>query len=250
MPDGTAPAVEAPADSTSPAVEAAAESTSPAVEAAADGTSPAVEAPLAGTAPVAQSPPSEPATPSEDQRRSDIVAALEAVCFSLNRPVAVSEATAILACHAEDIIVAAEELAARLRGSGMMLQRHADQLQLVTRPEVAWAVQRALNPERPGRLSRAALETLAIVAYRQPVTRAGIEAIRGVGCEAVLESLERRGLITEVGRQESPGLPRLFGTTLRFLQMVGLEHVGELPPLPAGLVIPHLDGEPTTSSSL
>jgi segregation and condensation protein B len=124
-----------------------------------------------------------------------------------------------------------------------MLQRHQGEVQLVTRPEVAWAVQRALNPERPGRLSRPALETLAIVAYRQPLTRAAVEAIRGVNCEAVLDSLERRGLIAEVGRQDSPGHPRLFGTTLRFLEVVGLERVEDLPPLPEGTVIPGLPAE-------
>ncbi len=112
-----------------------------------------------------------------------------------------------------------------------MLQRHGSDLQMVTRPETAWAVQRALQPERPTRLSRPALETLAIVAYRQPLTRAAIEAIRGVNCEAVLDSLERRGLVAEVDRQDTPGRPRLFGTTLRFLQIVGLERIEELPPL-------------------
>jgi len=183
-------------------------------------------------------PSREPVAPSAQQGRADLVSALEAVCFSLNRPVGLAESASILECSEADVITAGEELATRLRGRGMMLQRHADQVQLVTRPEVAWAVHRALNPERPGRLSRPALETLAIVAYRQPVTRAHIESIRGVNCDAVLESLERRGLVAEVGRQESPGLPRLFGTTLRFLQMVGLEHVRDLPPLPTDLVIP------------
>jgi segregation and condensation protein B len=105
-------------------------------------------------------------------------------------------------------------------------------------------VQRALNPERPARLSRAALETLAIVAYRQPLTRGAVEAIRGVGCEAVLDSLERRELIAEVGRQETPGHPRLFGTTLRFLQVVGLERIDDLPPLPQGTRIPPLLEDP------
>ena len=166
--------------------------------------------------------------------------ALAAVCFALNRPVTVGEAAAILGRSQSDIAAAAEHLAAWLRGGGLMLQRHQDELQLVTRPEVVWAVQRALNPEKPGRLSRAAVETLAIVAYRQPLTRAGIEAIRGVNCEAVLDSLERRALIAEVGRQESPGHPRLFGTTLRFLQVVGLERIEDLPPLPEGLTVPEL----------
>lgn len=169
--------------------------------------------------------------------------ALEAVCFALNRSLTLAEAASILSRTPEDLAVAAETLAIRLRGRGLMLQRHQDEVQLVTRPEVAWAVHRALNPERPGRLSRPALETLAIVAYRQPLTRAGVEAIRGVNCEAVLESLERRGLVAEVGRQDSPGHPRLFGTTLRFLEVVGLERVEDLPPLPEGAVIPELPAE-------
>jgi segregation and condensation protein B len=169
--------------------------------------------------------------------------ALEAVCFALNRSLTLAEAAAVLGRSPDDLAIAAETLAIRLRGRGLMLQRHQDEVQLVTRPEVAWAVHRALNPERPSRLSRPALETLAIVAYRQPLTRAGVEAIRGVNCEAVLESLERRGLVAEVGRQDSPGHPRLFGTTLRFLEVVGLERVEDLPPLPEGTVIPGLPAE-------
>ncbi|HEV7465862.1 MAG TPA: SMC-Scp complex subunit ScpB [Candidatus Dormibacteraeota bacterium] len=169
--------------------------------------------------------------------------ALEAVCFALNRSLTLAEAAAVLGRSPGDLAVAAETLAIRLRGRGLMLQRHQEEVQLVTRPEVAWAVQRALNPERPSRLSRPALETLAIVAYRQPLTRAAVEAIRGVNCEAVLESLERRGLVAELGRQDSPGHPRLFGTTLRFLEVVGLERVEDLPPLPEGTVIPELPAE-------
>jgi segregation and condensation protein B len=161
----------------------------------------------------------------------DLAVGLEAVCFSLNRAVTLAEVASIMGRTSAAVAAAAESLAEQLRGRGLMLQRHDDQLQLVTRPETAWAVQRALQPERPTRLSRPALETLAIVAYRQPLTRAGIEAIRGVNCEAVLESLERRGLIAEVDRQDTPGRPRLFGTTLRFLQIVGLERVDDLPPL-------------------
>jgi segregation and condensation protein B len=165
----------------------------------------------------------------------DLAVALESVCFVLNRPVTLAELAGILGRPAHAVDEAAAVLAEQLRGRGLMLQRHRDQVQLVTRPETAWAVQRALNPERPARLSRPALETLAIVAYRQPVTRALIESIRGVNCEAVLESLERRGLIAEIGRAPTPGQPRLFGTTLRFLQLVGLERIDQLPPLPGDL---------------
>jgi segregation and condensation protein B len=161
----------------------------------------------------------------------DLAVALEAVCFSLNRPVTLAEVGSILGRTPSAVAAAAESLAGQLRGRGLMLQRHGAELQLVTRPETAWAVQRALQPERPTRLSRPALETLAIVAYRQPLTRAAVEAIRGVNCEAVLDNLERRGLIAEVDRQDTPGRPRLFGTTLRFLQIVGLERIDDLPPL-------------------
>jgi segregation and condensation protein B len=122
-----------------------------------------------------------------------------------------------------------------------MLQRSDESMQLVTRPEMAWAVQRALHPERPSRLSRAAMETLAIIAYRQPVTKAVIESIRGVDCEAVLEHLTERRLIAEVARQETPGHPRLFGTTLRFLQLVGLERIEDLPPVAESVVLPNFE---------
>jgi segregation and condensation protein B len=174
----------------------------------------------------------------EGSEPEDMALALESVCFVLNRPVTLAELAAILGQHPSRLERATAALAEQLHGRGLMLQRHRDQVQLVTRPETAWAVQRALNPERPARLSRPALETLAIVAYRQPVTRALIEAIRGVNCEAVLESLERRGLIVEIGRAATPGQPRLFGTTLRFLQLVGLERIEELPPLPGDLGLP------------
>jgi segregation and condensation protein B len=164
----------------------------------------------------------------------DLAVCVEAVCFSLNRAVTLSELAAIVGRTPAAVAGAAEVLAGQLRGRGLMLQRHDDQLQLVTRPETAWAVQRALQPEKPTRLSRPAMETLAIVAYRQPLTRAAIEAIRGVNCEAVIDNLERRGLIAEVDRQDSAGRPRLFGTTLRFLQIVGLERIDDLPPLGEG----------------
>jgi len=182
-------------------------------------------------------------TGTQEAEAEDLAVALEALCFALNRPVTVTEAGGILQRSHGAVSGAAEALAEQLRGRGLMLQRHEDQMQIVTRPEVAWAVQRALNPERPARLSRAAMETLAIVAYRQPLTRARLEAVRGVNCEAVLEHLEHRGLITEVSRQPTPGNPRLFGTTLRFLQVVGLESIADLPALPEGAYLPNLDDE-------
>lgn len=182
----------------------------------------------------AGAPPEEVPAEVGELEPADLAPALEAVCFALNRTLTVGEAASILGRSAADVGLAVEALSGALHDRGLMLQRHGSEIRLVTRPATAWAVQRALRPERPGRLSRAAMETLAIVAYRQPVTRAGVEGIRGVNCEGVLESLERRELVEEVGRQETPGRPRLYGTTLRFLEVVGLESIGALPPLPGG----------------
>jgi len=176
-----------------------------------------------------------------DAEPEDLAPALEALCFALGREVTIAEAAATLERSPAAVAKAAGVLAMELRGRGLMLQRSADSVQLVTRPEVAWAVQRALHPERPSRLSRAAMETLAIIAYRQPVTKAVIESIRGVDCEAVLEHLSERGLVNEIARQDSPGHPRLFGTTLRFLQLVGLERIEDLPPVAESVALPNLE---------
>src|SRR5207302_10292172 len=135
----------------------------------------------------------------------------------------------------KEVEAALEELRDALAGRGLMLQRQGDQVQLVTRPEVAAYVRRALRPEVTGKLSPAAYETLAIVAYQQPVTRSRIEEIRGVSCESVLGNLELRDLVTEVGRGPGPGQPKLYGTTMRFLQVLGLSSVKDLPP-PRGAI--------------
>jgi segregation and condensation protein B len=161
-----------------------------------------------------------------------LAAALEAVLFTLNRPVTLLELQEILQAPLPRVEGAAASLKELLAGRGLFLQRHQDQLQLVTDPSQADTVRRVLRPEYPSRLSPAAYETLAIVAYRQPLTRARIEEIRGVNCEAVLESLEEKGLIEETGRLEAPGSPRLFGTTMKFLQILGVSSLDELPPLP------------------
>jgi segregation and condensation protein B len=172
-----------------------------------------------------------PVAAEQTQPEADAVEAVIAVLFVRAEPISIAELAHTLEMSREAVEQAATAAAGSLEGTGLMLQSHRDELQLVTHPEAAWAVERALRPEVAGRLSKPALETLAIIAYRQPITRIAIEAIRGVNCEAVLESLTRHGLIAEVGRQEGPGHPRLFGTTLRFLQVVGIAQVEELPPL-------------------
>jgi segregation and condensation protein B len=169
---------------------------------------------------------------TEVRDTTGLAAALEAVLFTLNRPVTLLELQDILESPLPDVEAAAASLSEALNGRGLFLQRHQDQLQLVTQPGQADVVRRVLRPEYPSRLSPAAYETLAIIAYRQPLTRARIEEIRGVNCEAVLESLEEKGLIEETGRMDAPGTPRLFGTTIKFLQILGLRSLDELPPLP------------------
>lgn len=124
-----------------------------------------------------------------------------------------------------------EALDSSLEDRGLMLQRHREMVQLVTRPEAGDAVRRILNPEVTGRLSPAAYETLAVIAYRQPVTKAAIDDVRGVDSERVIEGLIVRGLIEERGRLDTPGTPRTFGTTMRFLQILGVASLGDLPGL-------------------
>ena len=160
---------------------------------------------------------------------TDIAPALEAILFSSNRPLKVRELQQATDADRNSVEGALENLREALEGRGVMLMRHHDEVHLATRPEYAAAVRRALRPEVTGRLSQAAYETLAIVAYQQPVSRAGVEEVRGVNCESVLGNLEMRDLITEVGRGSGPGQPKLYGTTMRFLQVMGLESLDHLP---------------------
>jgi segregation and condensation protein B len=160
---------------------------------------------------------------------SETSAAIEAIMFSSNRPLKLRELQQATGTDRTAVEHALDELRSALEGRGVMLMRHHDEIHLATRPEHAGAVRRALRPEVSGKLSPAAYETLAIVAYQQPVTRAGIEEVRGVNCESVLTNLELRDLVTEVGRGAGPGQPKLYGTTMRFLQVTGLESLDHLP---------------------
>ena len=160
---------------------------------------------------------------------SELSATLEAILFSSSRPIKLRELQQATSSDRTAVEQALEDLKAALEGRGVMLMRHHDELNLATRPAHAAAVRRALRPEVSGKLSPAAYETLAIVAYQQPVPRSRIEEVRGVNCESVLTNLELRNLITEVGRGSGPGLPRLYGTTMRFLQVMGLESLDHLP---------------------
>ncbi|MBE3596478.1 MAG: SMC-Scp complex subunit ScpB [Hydrogenibacillus sp.] len=117
---------------------------------------------------------------------------------------------------------------------GLQILQSGDVYQLVTRAEVAPYITRLSLTPKSGTLSSSALETLAIIAYRQPITRAEIEEIRGVGSERAIQSLLEKGLIEECGRLQAVGRPILYGTTDRFLRQFGLRSLEDLPPLPEG----------------
>jgi segregation and condensation protein B len=162
-----------------------------------------------------------------------LAAALEALLFVAGQPVEVGELARALDLDDAAVRQHLAELEAALLGRGLRLQRHGEQVQLVTAPEAGAIIERFLGGRGEARLSQAALETLAIIAYKQPVTRAQVEAIRGVDCGRALATLRARELIEEVGRADGPGRPALYGTTMRFLEYFGLRHPGELPPLSA-----------------
>ena len=159
---------------------------------------------------------------------------LEAALFASAAPVP-AESLRAIAAHAEDGETTLDQALLELRdhyetdGHGVELIEVAGGWQILTRPEYTEAIERAQLAARPQRLSAAALETLAIIAYRQPIGRAEIEEIRGVGAGAILKSLSERGLIDIVGRGEGIGRPLLYGTTPAFLEHFALRHLEELP---------------------
>lgn len=163
---------------------------------------------------------------------ADLPAVLESLLFVATEPVDVATLARSLGVRPAAVERAVAELGERLRSGGLRLQRSNDRMQLVTAPEWSRYVETFLGVTAEQPLSRAALETLAIVAYRQPVTRATIESIRGVNADRVLATLRSRNLVDEVGRSESVGRPVLYGTTMQFLEFFGLESLNDLPPLP------------------
>jgi segregation and condensation protein B len=159
---------------------------------------------------------------------------LEAALFASATPIPEAALRAISA-HADDTETTMEAALDELRlhyetdGHGVELIAVAGGWQILTRPEYTEAIERAQLAARPQRLSTAALETLAIIAYRQPIGRSEIEEIRGVGAGAILKSLHERGLIDIVGRGEGLGRPLMYGTTPSFLEQFALRHLEELP---------------------
>ncbi len=158
-------------------------------------------------------------------------ARVESLLFVADGPVSVGRLAEALEVTPGQVERALADLEAAYAGRGLRLQRSANRVQLITAPEAASYIERFLGLETRTRLSRAALETLSIIAYRQPITRPQIEIIRGVGSDSVLRTLLRAGLIEDVGRAPTVGRPILYGTTFEFLQHFGLQGLDELPPL-------------------
>lgn len=156
---------------------------------------------------------------------------LEAMLFVAAEPVSTSQLAEALDVSASVVERGLNELDASLSSRGLRLQRHAGRVQLTTAPQLAELIERFLGLEMTSHLSRAALETLAIIAYQQPVTRPQIDAIRGVNSDGMMKSLLNKGLILESGRADGPGRPILYSTTPEFLQHFGLNSILEMPPL-------------------
>lgn len=164
---------------------------------------------------------------------AELVRALEAVLFASSEPITLVKLQEIFAPDGVDGTELKEAVWLLQQGyaeRGLEVREVASGYQLRTRPELApWLAR--LEKQRPVRFSRAALETLSSVAYRQPVTRAEIEEVRGVDCGGVLKTLLDRNLVRIVGKKDVPGRPLLYGTTRRFLEVFGLDSLAALPTL-------------------
>jgi segregation and condensation protein B len=170
-------------------------------------------------------------TANTDSEPLTLIAILESLLFVADAPVPVSQLAAAVECEVRDLEAALQSMSEDYAKRGLRLQRKGNRVQLVSAPQAAPYIERFLGLSLSGRLSAAALETLSIIAYKQPITRPQIEAIRGVSSDGVLRTLISKGLIEEVGRLETVGHPVLFGTTFEFLQYFGLDSLDKLPAL-------------------
>jgi segregation and condensation protein B len=159
--------------------------------------------------------------------------ALEAILFLADEPMSSTVLAQAVETGRREVEATLGELAREYedRGSGIALRRVGGGWRMLTHPSAAPYVEQFVLSSRHARLTRASLETLAIVAYKQPVTRHQVSGIRGVNCDGVLRSLVERGLVAEVGRDEGPGRAVLYGTTVEFLERLGLESTADLPPV-------------------
>ncbi len=165
---------------------------------------------------------------------TDASHAIEAILFVSGESVNVPDLAQALGMSEMETMQAVELLQKEyeMQARGIALKRYGDHLKLETRAEYALYVERLLQPVQRQTLSQAAMETLAVIAYRQPATKGEVEMVRGVKCDYSVQSLLNKGLIKEVGRKEALGRPILYATTDLFLEHFGITDVRELPPLP------------------
>ncbi len=175
---------------------------------------------------------------------------IECLLFVSKEPLTLKTLSQIMELPEQDIKILLEELVTEYNtgGRGINIQLVANGYQMYTRPEYASYIEKLYKPQSSYGLSKAALETLAIIAYKQPITRAEIEAIRGVKVDSSLGTLIEKNLVKEVGRKEGPGRPMLFGTTPGFLRYFGLKDLSELPD-PEEFVHSHGSSDETASGS-
>lgn len=170
----------------------------------------------------------------EEVRGGSLKGRIEAILFVAGEAVSLKDMAKALTVGEKELKSALEEIGSEYdyEQRGFMLKRFGDKVQLATRPLYAEDVLRLLQPVQQQSLSQAAMETLAVVAYKQPVTRAEVEQIRGVKCDYSLQSLTTKGLIAEAGRKDTIGRPILYATTDTFLSHFGIATLEDLPPLP------------------
>ena len=163
--------------------------------------------------------------------RKTIKSAIESMMFIWGEPLDVKDIADVFNIEKKEAYECCRELMEEYEqeGRGIVIREVNKSFQFTTRPENLPYIERLCTPTRRRRLSQSALETLAIVAYRQPVTKGEIESIRGIRCDRVMEGLEKKGLVREVGRSESVGRPILYGTTDEFLKQFGFETIKDLP---------------------
>ena len=152
--------------------------------------------------------------------------------FVAATPLDARQLAAAIGAATTEVEAGLARLKTSLKNRGLQLVEHQSKYRLVSAPAAAPVVRKFLQNESNSELSKAALETLAIVAYRGPITKSGIEAVRGVSSETMIRNLHQRGLIVEAGKANEPGRPQLYTVSLTFLQHLGLASIRDLPPLP------------------
>jgi segregation and condensation protein B len=199
--------------------------------------------------PIDLAPGGEPAPgdgPAVDEPLGLTEATLEALLFVAERPLSRREIAQLAGVDRETVDARIGDLEISLAARGIRLVASGDRVELATAPDAGRLIGRYVGADAT-RLSQAAIETLAIVAYRQPVTKSGVERIRGVDSDYTLRALLHRRLVVELGRAETPGRPYLYGTDFEFLERFGMASLDELPPLDAEVaarLVEATDAEP------